>query len=119
MAYGLYLVLDQPRWYRGDFSSESKLTGAIYTNKNKTSAKNLSGFTVKIRIYKPRRFGDRFNKTATVVSATNGTWEYAVQDGEMPVFGLYEVKAEISKDGVRESTLNYVELFVSEGPSGS
>ena len=119
MAYGLYLSLDQTRWYRGDYSADSKLTGTIYTDKIKTKAKNLTGYTVKIRVFKPRRFGDRFNKTATIVSASNGTWSYAVQDGEMPVFGLYEVKAEISKADARESTLNYVELLVLEGPSGS
>ncbi len=118
MAYGLYLELDQKTWYRGDYSADNKLTGTIYTDKNKTQAKNLSGYTVKIRIYKIRRVGDRFNKTATIVSASDGTWEYAVQDGEMPIFGLYEVKAEISKADARESTLNYTELLVLQGASG-
>ena len=110
MAYGLYLSLDQTRWYRGDYSADSKLTGTIYTDKNKTKAKNLTGYTVKIRVFKPRRFGDRFNKTATIVSASNGTWSYAVQDGEMPVFGLYEVKAEISKADARAVSYTHLTL---------
>jgi hypothetical protein len=117
LAYGLYLTLDQQEWYRGDFSSESKLTGTIFTNKNKTTKKDLSGYTVTIRLFKSRTIGDRFNKQATIVSATNGTFEYAVGEGEMPIFGLYEVVVTLTKTGVQESTLNHVELQVLEGPA--
>tara|TARA_B110000014_G_C20030211_1_gene534948 strand:+ start:558 stop:914 length:357 start_codon:yes stop_codon:yes gene_type:complete len=115
LAYGLYLSLDQKNWVRGDYSTENKLTGTLYINKNKSKVKNLTGYTVKIRLYKVSRIGDRFNKTASVVSASNGTWSYAVQDGDMPFFGLYEVKLELTKSGVKETTLNYTELFVLEG----
>lgn len=118
MAYGLFLALDQDRWYRGDFSSESKLTGTIYTDKNRTQKKNLTGYTITIRLHKPSTIGDRFGKVASIVSATNGTWSYAVADGEMPVFGLYECKAELTKSGVKESTLNRVEFSVLEGATG-
>lgn len=117
MAYGLYLTLDQEHWYRGDFSSESKMTGTIFTNKNKTAKKDLSGYTVTIRLFKSRTIGDRFNKQATIVSAANGTFEYAVGEGEMPIFGLYEVVVTLTKSGVQESTLNHVELQVLEGPA--
>ena len=117
MAYGLYLTLDQEHWYRGDFSSENKLTGTIFTNKNKTSKKDLSGYTVTIRLFKSRTIGDRFNNQATIVSAANGTFEYAVGEGEMPIFGLYEVVVTLTKSGVQESTLNHVELQVLEGPA--
>jgi hypothetical protein len=117
LAYGLYLTLDQQEWYRGDFSSESKLTGTIFTNKNKTTKKDLSGYTVTIRLFKSRTIGDRFNKQATIVSAANGTFEYAVGEGEMPIFGLYEVVVTLTKTGVQESTLNHVELQVLEGPA--
>ena len=80
--------------------------------------KNLSGYTVKIKMFTPRTIGARFDKTATIVSASGGTWEYAVQEGEMPIFGMYLVKAELTKSGVRESTLNHVEFQVLEGSSG-
>ena len=118
MAYGLYLSLDQDTWYRGDYSSENKLTGTIYTDKNMTQKKNLTGYTIKIKMMKPRTIGDRFNKTASIVSASGGTFDYAVGEGEMPVFGLYEVKVELSKTGVRESSLNYVEFLILEGSTG-
>lgn len=118
MAYGIYLAVDQDRWFYGDFSSENKLTGTIYTDKNLSQKKNLSGYTVKIKMFTPRTIGARFDKTATIVSASGGTWEYAVQEGEMPIFGMYLVKAELTKSGVRESTLNHVEFQVLEGSSG-
>ena len=117
MAYGLYLRLDQDVWARGDYSSENKLTGTIYTDKNRTQKKNLTGYTLTIRMFKPRTIGDRFAKTADIVSAANGTFSYAVASGEMPIFGLYEVVVTLTKTGVQESTLNHVELQVLEGPA--
>jgi hypothetical protein len=117
MAYGLFLTLDQTQWYRGDFSSENKLTGTLYTNKNRTVKKNLTGYTITIRMFKPRTIGDRFNKTGTIVTAADGTFSYAVGSGEMPIFGIYEVVVTLTKSGVQESTLNHVELQVLEGPA--
>ncbi len=117
MAYGLYLVMDQPKWYRDDFSSENKLTGTIYTNQQYTKKKNLTGYTLKIRLYKNYRWGDYFGKTATISSATGGTFEYAVNENEMPPPNIYNIKLELSKTGVQESTLNRQELLILEGPS--
>ena len=118
MAYGIYLKLNQSQWYRGDFSTENKLTGTVYTDKNKTVVKDLTGYTVKIRMMKTRTIGDRFNKQASIVSATDGTISYAVQSGEIPIFGMYEVVVEITKTGVKETTLNHVEFQILEGASG-
>lgn len=117
MAYGLFLELDQDRWYRSDYSSENKLTGTIYTDKNMTVKKNLTGYTITIRMFKLKTIGDRFNKTGTIVTAADGTWSYAVQNGDMPIWGLYQVVVELSKSGVKESTLNHVELQILEGPT--
>lgn len=118
MVYGLYLTLDQDQWFRGDFSSDSLLTGTIYTDVNRTVAKNLTGYTLKIRMYRPKHFGDFFGKAGTIVTAANGTWSYAMQRGEIPPRGIFYVKLEIAKSGVVESTLNRVELHILEGPSG-
>jgi len=117
MTYGIYLDLDTPRWFRNDFSSENKITGTIYTDVNKSVVKDLTGYTVKIKMFKPHQIGDRFNKTATIVSASNGTFEYAVQDGDMPIYGLYWMVVELTKSGVRETTLNDVEFQLLEGPN--
>lgn len=119
MAYGLYLSLDQSVWFRNNFSATNKLTGTIYADINQTSAKNLTGYTIKIRMHDATRrgFADFFNKTATITVAANGTWEYAMASGDAPHAGLYYVTAEISKSGDQESTLNDVELLIKEGPS--
>lgn len=117
MAYGLWLVLDQDKWYRNDFSSENKLTGTIYSNKQLTVKKDLTGYTITIRMHLGHRLGDRFGKEATIVSASDGTWEYAVGRAEMPPPNIYRVKAELTKSGVQESTINPVEILVVEGPA--
>lgn len=117
MAYGLYLSLDQKKWFRGDFSNTNKLTGTIFSDINQVTPKNLSGYTIKIKFFKENRLGERFNNTASVVSAANGTWEYAVQQGDIPPSGLYLVKAELSQSGDQESTLNRVEIMILRGPA--
>lgn len=117
MAYGLWLTLDQKRWFREDFSSDNALTGTIYTDKNKTTAKDLTGYTITIRMNKPKAFGDFFNKTGSIVTATNGTFKYNLSAGEIPPRSVYYVKVEITKSGVRESTLNREELYILEGPA--
>jgi hypothetical protein len=117
LAYGLYLSLDQKRWFRNDFSATNKITGTLYTDVNQTVAKNLTGYTVTIKLYKPRTIGDRFNKTATIVTAADGTFEYAVGEGEMPIYGLYWMIIQLTKSGDRETTLNDVEFQILEGPN--
>jgi hypothetical protein len=120
MAYGLYLSLDQSEWFRDDFSADNKLTGTLYTDINQTSAKDLTGYTITVRLSKTNgigRFTDFFNKTASIVVAANGTWEYAVTEGDMPRRGVYYVTVQISKSGARESTLNRVEFNILEGPT--
>ncbi len=117
MAYGLYLVLDQTEWFRTDFSTENKLTGTIYTNKSLTVKKNLTGYTITVQMTSGRAFGDRFNKTGSIVSAAGGTWSYALGEGEMPPPRIYKVTIKLTKSGVAETTLNRQELFVIRGPS--
>jgi len=116
MAYGLYLSLDQDKWFRNDFSSENKLTGTIYSDINQVTAKDITGYTVKVKMFQDRAPNfERFSKTASAVVEANGTWAYAVADGEMPSPGLYKVKVELSKTGVQESSLNRVELMILDG----
>lgn len=67
-------------------------------------------------MFKTRTIGDRFNKTATIVTAASGTWSYAITQGDLPIWGNYEVLVEISKSGVQESTLNQTEFQIMDGP---
>lgn len=114
MAYGIYLKLDQTQWREFDYSSDDKLTGTIYTDKDLTTPKNLSGYTVKLRISKRWHIHDRFGKTATIVSASAGTWEYAVEEGQMPRNGFYRFEAELQKAGTSIST-KPVDFIVTRG----
>ena len=118
MAYGFYHILDQDQWYRDDFSNTNKLTGTIYTNKQLTVKANLTGYTLTLRMMRNNRWGDHFGKDATIVSATAGTWSYAVETGDMPPPGIYNVKIELKQSGRQESTLNRQELYVLEGAVG-
>ncbi len=115
MAYGIYLKLDQDRAHRDDFSSDAFLTGTVYTDIGESVAKDLSGYTIKVRMHRPIHFGDFFNKIATVVTAADGTWKYLVGSAELPPRGLYYVSIELTKAGVKESTLNRVEILILGG----
>ena len=115
MAYGLWLAMDQNRAHRDDFSSDAFLTGTIYTDKVQATAKNLTGYTITVRMHRPIHFGDFFNKKATIVTAADGTWKYLVGASELPPRGIYYVSVELTKAGVKESTLNRVEFHVLGG----
>lgn len=117
MAYGLYLKLDQKEWYRNDFSATNALTGTLYTDIQQVTPKTLTGYTIKIRMSKGRSWGDRFNKTGSIVSATAGTFSYNIAVGEIPPPGLYKVAVQLTKSGDQETTLNRQELYIIEGPS--
>lgn len=116
MTYGVYLALDQTRWKRYDYSSDSYLTGTLYSDKAKTTAFDLTGYTLKVRMYKRWRNFDYFNKTATIVTAASGTWRYAVAQNEMVTPGFYLVEIELSKSGTVMSSFP-AEIEVMESPS--
>lgn len=119
MAYGLYLKLDQGVWGYGDYSPTNKLTGTIYSDKQMNTPADLTGKTLTIRIFKENKKSDYFDKTASIVSGTAGTWEYAVNEGELPGDGIWFVKVEVSDGTSIESTLNRVDLVIREAPTGS
>ena len=115
MAYGLFLTLDQRKWRADDYSSDNGLTGTVYTDEKKTIAKNLTGYTVNVLIYKRWSNAILFWKAATIVTAASGTWKYLVKKGEMVSPGLYFVEIELNKSGVVEST-EPEELLVQYSP---
>ena len=114
MAYGIYLKLDQTQWREFDYSAEDKLTGTVYTDKDLTTPKNLSGYTIMLRISKRWHIHDRFGKTADIVSASAGTWSYPVGEGHMPRNGFYRFEVELSKSGTSIST-KPVDFVVTRG----
>lgn len=100
----LYCKLDNPKWIEGDFSDTTKITGTIYTDRLQTTAKDLTGYTLTLRIFPEWRNADYFNKTASIVVAANGTWSYALIENDLPREGQYMLKIELEKSGERLST---------------
>jgi hypothetical protein len=116
LAYGIYLTIDQSRWVRGDYSDTNLLTGTIYSDLAKTTAFDLTGYTLKIRIFKRWQNTELFGKTATIVTAASGTWSYAVAVNEMVAPGNYMIAVEISQTGEVLSTFPE-EFVVTEMPA--
>jgi hypothetical protein len=50
-GYGQFFTININSWREGDFSSDSKLSGTVYVDKAKTTPKDLTGLSVRIRIY--------------------------------------------------------------------
>lgn len=120
MAYGLYLAVDQDRWFRNNFSDDDLLTGTIYTDINQVTAKDTTGYTITIRLFRrdgPGRHGDFLQAVATAVTEADGTWSYAMREQDVPPRGNYWVAAELTKTGTRETTLNRVNFLILEGPA--
>ena len=116
MTYGIWNKLNIYKWREGDFSSTNKLTGTIYTESERINPFNLTGYTIKIKMYKRWKNSDYFGKTAGIVSASAGTWSYAVAQGEMPPSGLYLIEVELTKAGEQMSTFPE-EFYIQSGPS--
>jgi hypothetical protein len=78
-------------------------------------AKDLTGYDIKVKMFKYWGSTDFFNKVAQPNIPRRGTWVYQVQEGDMPSSGIYVVEVELTKAGVKESTLNIQELLVRSG----
>ena len=118
MVLGVYLTLDQGIVYNGDYSDVSgfKLTGTIYSDKEKTTAMNLTGYTLTMNMFKNNGYADYFNKACTITIAASGTFYISVASGNLPFDGLYNVTISLSKSGSKVTTLNRQELLIQRGP---
>ena len=115
MALGLYLSLGQKELRANDFSDTDLLTGTIYTDEAKSTAKNLTGYTLDILIYKEGG-SVAFDKTATIVTAADGTFSYAIAENELPPQGIYLIEIELTQSGQRISTFPE-DLLISRSPN--
>lgn len=113
MVLGLYLTLDQDIIFDGNYSDVSgfRITGTIYSDKEKTTPFTLTGYTLTMNMYK-NSFTDWFNQTCTITVAANGTFYIAVTSGMLPYPGLYNVAMTLTKSGSKVTTLNRQELLI-------
>lgn len=114
MVLGYYLDFPQTVLFNGNFSSTLKLTGTCYNEPQKTTAFDLSGYTLTLRLYRENGISDYFNDTCTITVAASGTWEKAVTS--LPYAGLYLVDLVLTKSGTQISNLNRIEILIQRGP---
>ncbi len=118
MPLGVYLTLDQLVLYNENFSDVSgfKLTGTIYSDVDKTTVFNLTGYTIKLRLSKENGKSDYFNQTCTITVAASGTFYLSVTENTLPTAELYLARVELTKSGTKVSSLNRVEVLIKKGP---
>ena len=118
MTLGIYLTLDQTIIYNENFSDVSgfRITGTVYSDINKTTAFNLSGYTLKLRLSQENGKSDNLNKECTITVATSGTFYLAATENSLPIAGLYLANMELTKSGSKITSLNRTEVLVKRGP---
>ena len=117
MTLGYYLSLDQLVLFNSNFSDTLKITGTCFSNKNKSTAFDLTGYTLTLRFFRDGGTTDHYNKTVDIVTAASGTWSEAVTTGTLPFEGLYLIDLVLTKSGTQISNLNRVEVLIKRGPS--
>ena len=103
-------------WREGDYSATNKLTGQIFTEKEKTNPFNLTEYTITIRLFKRWNDSDFFNQAAAIVAAASGTWSLAITSTMMPFADLYQIEAEVSKS-VEVMSSQPEECYIKGSPS--
>ena len=118
MPLGIYASLDQSILYNENFSDVSgfKLTGTIYSDIDKTTPFNLTGYTIKLRLAQENAKSDNFNQTCTITVAASGTFYLSVTENTLPVAGLYLATIELTKSGSKITSLNRTEILIKRGP---
>lgn len=118
MVLGVYLTLDQKVLFNDDYSDASglKLTGTVYSDIGKTTAFNLTGYTITLRFYRDDSKSDRLNRECTITVAASGTFYINIATQQLPTAGLYLAKVTLTKSGTSVSSLNRSEILIKRGP---
>jgi len=118
LVLGIYLTLDQGSIYNGNFSDVSgfKLTGTIYSNKERTTAMDLTGYTLTMSMIRNATSTDWFNKECTITTAASGTFFISIVTNTLPSAAIYDVILSLTKSGTKVTTLNRQELLIARGP---
>lgn len=79
-------------------------TGAAY---------NLTGYTIKLKVWRPGNSTLLVDGTCSIVVAANGTCNYTVASGDFALPGTYYAELQLTQAGVQESTQQFT-LVVQE-----
>jgi hypothetical protein len=107
----LILSLDAEEWIQGDYTSTTGngLSFTIFTEENMVNVKNLTGYTLKFKLYDQN--GDRIlSEDCNIVSASLGTGEFLPANGNLNVNFIGEVEVELTGTG---------EVLTAIGTNGS
>ena len=94
----LFNKLNQEVWIGRDFGTATGLglSGTIYTTPEFITVSNLTGYTLKIRLYDQDGY-EVFSDDCNILVAASGTWEYLPTDGELNFDFVGEVRIELLK----------------------
>lgn len=110
----LYLKLNESVWGSGDYTDSNTyaLTGTIYSDPSFDTAFNLTGFTLRIKMYSQPDETTMIDESASIVSAGAGTWRFKPSQNILSTKGLYTVVIEASQSGTLVQTINRQELVI-------
>ncbi|MEM2906052.1 MAG: BppU family phage baseplate upper protein [Candidatus Bathyarchaeia archaeon] len=80
------------------------------------SAKNLTGYTVTLKVWASGSESCKFTGTCTVTDAANGICTYTVANGDFATVGQYLAELELTKTGVVEDTETFPILVEATAP---
>ncbi len=94
----LFSVLNQEVWSIGNHTDNTGqgLSGTVYTEPKAVNAKNLTGYTLKIRLYDQNGF-EVFSDDVDILVAASGTWEYLPDVGSLNFVFIGELEVELTK----------------------
>lgn len=98
--------LDTEIWLKGNFTTTTGngISGTIYTEPKMVNVKNLTNYTLKIRLYDQDKF-EVFSDDVSILIAASGTWEYLPAFGKLNFDFIGEVEVELTKtDNTEELT---------------
>jgi len=93
----LVLNLDTEEWQKGDYTATSGngIGFTIYTEEKMANVKNLTGYTLKIKLYDQNN--DRIlEEDCDIVTAGSGTGEYLPSIGHLDINFIGEVEIELT-----------------------
>jgi len=100
--------LDTEKWIKGNYtaSTGNGISGTIYTEEKMVNAKDITGYTLKIRLYDQNN-QEVFSDDADILIAASGTWEYLPALGKLNFTFIGELEVELLKSDSTEELTAY------------
>ena len=85
-------------WVKGNHTDNTGqgISGTIYTESKMVNVKNLTGYTLIIRMY-DQNLNEVYSNDVVIVTAADGTWELLPDVGSLGFDFIGEVEIELTK----------------------